>query len=95
MNTRTSLFISVLSFHIEGFLLVNCVVEIGMDSLTVLLQMFLKLRPTNVGSEMADLPDGSPGPHVLCSLGKGVRGARGEHYLCCLLRLTLLTTTIK
>ena len=68
----------------------NCVVEIGVDSLTVILQMFLKLRPTNVGSEMPDLPDGSPGPHVLCSFGKGVRGSRSQHYLSCLLRLTLL-----
>ena len=69
------------------------VVDIGVNSLTVLLQMFLELRPSDVGSEMPDLPDGRPGPHVLRPLGKGVGGAGSQDYLSRLLCLPVLTTT--
>ena len=73
----------------------NSVVEIAMDALTVLLHVFLKLLPSHVGPEVPDLPDSSPGPHVLRPLGESVSGARSQHDLCCLLSSTLLTTLSK
>ena len=94
MKTGIRVFISVFSFHIECFLVVNGVVDVGVDSLTVLLHMFLELLPRNVGPQMSDLPDGSPGPHVLRPLGEGVRGAGSQDDLSRLLRLSVLTSIL-
>ena len=83
----------IFSFHLECFLLVDGVVEVGVDPLAVLLHVLLKQFPLEVGCEVSDLPDGSPGAHVLRPLGEGVRLPRGQHHLRLHLLLTLLTQT--
>ena len=64
-----------------------------MNPLTILLNVFLELLPRHVGPEMSDLPDSSPGPHVLGPLGESVRGARSQDDLSCLLCPSLLITS--
>ena len=52
-----------------------------MNPLTVLLHHLLELLPLHLSSDVTDLPDGSPGAHVLRPLGEGVGVPGVQHHL--------------